>query len=195
MRKKLRPVDRSGWDIPKKSLIGIPWKIAFHLQSMGWTLRSDIIWRRPNAFSEPSARDRPRRQHEHLFLFSKSRFYSFNPEPLEGDGDVWSIRIERAKLIEHNAAFPKKLVRRCILSGSPTGGKVLDPFVGSGTTLLTALELGRNAVGIDLKPEYIEGVTRALKSRHSEVEAWSNLEELLRTPAAADDWDDVKDIP
>jgi DNA modification methylase len=195
MRKKMRPVDRSGWDIPKKSLIGIPWKVAFHLQSLGWTLRSDIIWRRSNAFSEPSARDRPWRQHEHLFLFSKSRFYSYITEPLEGEGDVWNIRIERAKMVEHNAAFPKKLVRRCILTGSPTGGKVLDPFLGSGTTLLTALELGRHGVGIDLKPEYTSGVVRAMRAKHCENQSWSELDEMLKTETTAGDWDNVKDLP
>ena len=195
MRKKLRSVDQSGWDIPKKSLIGIPWKVAFRLQSLGWTLRSDIIWRRPNAFSEPSARDRPWRQHEHLFLLSKSRFYSYNTEPLEGDGDVWSIHIERAKLVDHNAPFPKKLVRRCILTGSPTGGKVLDPFVGSGTTMIAALELGRHGVGIDLKPEYASGVTRALKARHSEVEDWSELDRVLRSNTPDGAGDPVKDLP
>lgn len=43
MRKKMRAVDRPGWNIPKKSLIGIPWKVTFALQERGWILRSDII--------------------------------------------------------------------------------------------------------------------------------------------------------
>lgn len=59
LRKKVRPVDVSGWDIPKKSMIGIPWKVAFEMQQRGWTLRSSIIWNRCNAFVEPTARDRP----------------------------------------------------------------------------------------------------------------------------------------
>ena len=71
MRKKLRAVDRSGWSIPKKSLIGIPWKVAFALQEKGWTLRSDIIWNCCNAFTEPTAVDRPHRQYEHVFFFQK----------------------------------------------------------------------------------------------------------------------------
>jgi site-specific DNA-methyltransferase (adenine-specific) len=83
MRKKLRAVDRSGWDIPKKSLIGVPWQVAFEMQRRGWTLRSDIIWNRCNAFVEPTARDRPYRQYEHVFLFSKSRFYSSGRGRLE----------------------------------------------------------------------------------------------------------------
>lgn len=157
MRKKLRAVDRSGWDIPKKSMIGVPWKVAFEMQKRGWTLRSDIIWNRCNAFSEPTARDRPHRQYEHVFMFSKSRFYSFDRSVLVEE-DVWNIPIERSVRISHNAAFPTELVRRCVESGSPIGGKVLDPFNGSGTTLDTAMKLGRHAVGIDMSASYIKQV-------------------------------------
>jgi hypothetical protein len=54
MRRKFRAVDKSGWDIPKKSLIGIPWRVAFSLQNRGWTLRSDIIWNRvTHSLSQP----------------------------------------------------------------------------------------------------------------------------------------------
>ena len=157
MRKKLRAVDRSGWDIPKKSMIGVPWKVAFEMQKRGWTLRSDIIWNRCNAFSEPTARDRPHRQYEHVFMFTKSRFYSFDRSALTEE-DVWNIPIERSVRIDHNAAFPSELVRRCVETASPVGGKVLDPFVGSGTSLDTAMRLGRHVVGIDMSPTYIEQV-------------------------------------
>lgn len=157
MRKKLRAVDRSGWDIPKKSMIGVPWKVAFELQRRGWTLRSDIIWNRCNAFAEPTARDRPHRQYEHIFMLTKSRFYSFDRSVLPEE-DVWNIPIERNVRINHNAAFPSDLVKRCIESASPVGGKILDPFMGSGTTLDIATNLGRHAVGIDMSAKYISEV-------------------------------------
>jgi DNA modification methylase len=153
MRKKLRAVDRSGWDIPKKSLIGVPWQVAFEMQRRGWTLRSDIIWNRCNAFVEPTARDRPYRQYEHVFMFSKTRFYSFDRASLPEE-DVWNIPIDRNVKIEHNAPFPSELVRRCIVAGSPVGGAVLDPFVGSGTTISVANSLGRHCVGIDMSAQY-----------------------------------------
>lgn len=54
LRHKVRPVDVGGWDIPKKSMIGIPWKVTFAMQERGWTLRSCIIWNRCNAFVEPT---------------------------------------------------------------------------------------------------------------------------------------------
>ncbi len=56
----------------------------------------------------------------------------------------------------HFATFPDELVKRCILSGCPESGIVLDPFLGSGTTLKVAKQLNRNGVGIELKREYIE---------------------------------------
>jgi len=54
----------------------------------------------------------------------------------------------------HFATFPRKLVEPCILAGSRAGDVVLDPFCGSGTTLAVAKELNRQAIGIDLNPEY-----------------------------------------
>jgi site-specific DNA-methyltransferase (adenine-specific) len=163
MRKKLRAVDRSGWDIPKKSMIGVPWKVAFEMQKRGWTLRCDIIWNRCNAFAEPTARDRPHRQYEHLFMFTKSRFYSFDRSALPEE-DVWNIPIDRSVRIDHNAAFPSELVKRCIESASPKGGAVLDPFVGSGTVLDVASKLGRHVVGIDMSPKYIREVKKFLRA-------------------------------
>lgn len=189
MRKKLRAVDRSGWDIPKKSLIGIPWKVAFALQERGWTLRNDIIWNRCNAFAEPTAVDRPHRQYEHIFLLSKSRFYSYDRSALGDEEDVWNIPIERGNDINHNAPFPAELARRCILTGSPPGGFVLDPFVGSGTTLRAALASGRNSIGIDLNPGYVKSVVRMLEFEVFRKVAWDHVTHTLaREPEAWRSW-------
>ncbi|KKM00847.1 hypothetical protein LCGC14_1800360 [marine sediment metagenome] len=56
----------------------------------------------------------------------------------------------------HFATFPPKLAERCIKAGSRPGDTVLDPFGGSGTTAAVATGLGRNAIHIDLNPEYTE---------------------------------------
>jgi DNA modification methylase len=179
IRKKLRPVDQSGWGVPKKSMLGVPWKVAFELQNRGWTLRSDIIWNRVNAFVEPTARDRPHRQYEHIFLCAKSRWYSFDRSQLADEEDVWSIPIERSKRGEHNAAFPAELVRRCVLAGSPPGGLVLDPFVGSGTTLEVALELGRHSVGIDLSEAYTADLVKRMREKGCKRAPWDSLGQAL----------------
>lgn len=183
LRTKVRPVDVSGWDIPKKSMIGIPWKVAFAMQERGWTLRSSIIWNRCNAFVEPTARDRPYRQYEFVFMFSKSRFYSFDRSKLVEE-DVWNIPIERNRRAKHNAAFPSELVRRCIEVGSPPNGHVLDPFVGSGTTVLTALANHRNVVGVDMSDGYIDYMQGAVEAEGFDPVEWSSIEKRMKKPSA-----------
>jgi DNA modification methylase len=182
LRQKVRPVDVSGWDIPKKSMIGVPWKVAFAMQARGWTLRSSIIWNRVNAFVEPTARDRPYRQYEFVFMFSKSRFYSFDRSKLVEE-DVWNIPIERNRRAKHNAAFPSELVRRCIEVGSPPNGHVLDPFVGSGTTVMTAIQNHRNVVGIDMSDGYIDYVQGAIEAEGYKAADWSVVEKRFNQPS------------
>lgn len=181
MRKKLRAVDRSGWGIPKKSLIGVPWQLALEMQSRGWTIRANIIWNRCNAFVEPTARDRPHRQYEYVFMFSKSRFYSYDRSQLDGEEDVWNIAIERGKKTAHNAAFPLALAERCIRTGSPTGGHILDPFLGSGTTLEAALRTGRNAVGIELGSHYAQEAVATMERLGCGRAEWTDVEKALHT--------------
>ena len=60
-----------------KDLVGIPWRVAFALQSDGWYLRSDIIWSKPNPMPE-SVTDRPTKSHEYVFLLTKSARYWYD---------------------------------------------------------------------------------------------------------------------
>lgn len=66
---------------------------------------------------------------------------------------VWTVAQEPFRGA-HFATFPTKLIEPCILAGCPPGGTVLDPFGGAGTTGLVADRLGRDAVLIDINPEY-----------------------------------------
>ncbi|MEE9609741.1 MAG: site-specific DNA-methyltransferase [Desulfatiglandales bacterium] len=63
----------------------------------------------------------------------------------------------------HFATFPPGLIQPCILAGCPKGGTVLDPFAGSGTAGIVAINEGRNFVGIELNPEYIEMAEARIK--------------------------------
>ena len=62
-----------------KDLVGMPWRAAFALQADGWWLRSEIIWAKPNPMPE-SAKDRPTRSHEQVFMLSKSARYFYDYE-------------------------------------------------------------------------------------------------------------------
>lgn len=71
-----------------KDLIGIPWRVAFALQSDGWWLRQDIIWHKPNPMPE-SVRDRCTKAHEYIFMLSKSARYYYDSESVH-EGAVTS---------------------------------------------------------------------------------------------------------
>lgn len=156
MRAKLRAVDGPGLGLPRKSLIGIPWRVALAMQNDGWTLRSSIIWHRPGSLPEPTAHDRPWRTVENVFLFSKGPRYFFNRKGLANEEDVWRLAARPENPGSHFAPFPRELVARCLACGCKPGGTVIDPFVGSGTTMMAALESGRHAIGVELKGEYCE---------------------------------------
>ena len=76
---------------------------------------------------------------------------------------VWSVPLSKFREA-HFAVFPERLVETCVRAASPTGGLVLDPFSGSGTTALVARRLDRHFVGIDSVPEYCEMARRRLAS-------------------------------
>ena len=83
---------------------------------------------------------------------------------------VWTIPT-RPFPEAHFAVFPPDLARRCILSGSRPGDTVLDPFNGAGTTGFVAQEHGREYVGIELNPEYIEIAERRMSQQTLWMEA------------------------
>jgi len=70
--------------LKQKDLVGIPWRVAFALQSDGWYLRQDIIWHKPNPMPE-SVTDRCTKAHEYIFLLSKSQKYYYDSEAIKED--------------------------------------------------------------------------------------------------------------
>ncbi len=114
---------------------------------------------------EPTAKDRPWRTYEMVFMFTKSPRYTFNRSALDSEEDVWTISARpRPNKGLHSASFPEDLVRKCLDVGCPEDGEVLDPFAGTGTTLKVAVESGRSAVGVDLKTEFCEYMARSLET-------------------------------
>ncbi len=66
-----------GSELKPKDLCGMPWRLAFALQSDGWWLRSEIIWAKPSPMPE-SVRDRPTKSHETIFLLTKAKTYYYD---------------------------------------------------------------------------------------------------------------------
>ncbi len=77
-------------------------------------------------------------------------------EFMEATLDVWRIDSESARRVQHPAPFPIELPRRLIDLYTYEDDLVLDPFLGSGTTLVAAARTGRRGVGYDLDPDYVE---------------------------------------
>ena len=76
---------------------------------------------------------------------------------------VWRISPRPFKEA-HFAVFPEELIITPVKAGCPEGGVLLDPFMGAGTSGLVAKKLGRNYVGIELNPEYIEIAEKRIAS-------------------------------
>ena len=74
--------------------------------------------------------------------------------PVRNKRDVWTVTTKPYKGA-HYATFNPELIKPCILAGAPEGGIVFDPFVGSGTTVATAIKLGRKGIGLDLSLTYL----------------------------------------
>ena len=158
--------------LTEKDLIGVPWRLAFELQKRGWILRSDIIWAKLNPMHE-SCTDRPTMSHEYIFLFAKNQKYYYDHESVmestvgteyakRNKRDVWNVKV--ASYPEaHCATFPMELITPCIKAGSPEGGLVLDPFMGSGTVAKAAKQLSRRYTGCELNLEYWKIIQNRLK--------------------------------
>jgi DNA modification methylase len=93
-------------ELKPKDLVGIPWRVAFALQSDGWYLRSDIIWHKPNAMPE-SVKDRPTKAHEYLFLLTKSDKYYYDGDSIKEQATYEVKRIGRIGKYQDRAMFGK----------------------------------------------------------------------------------------
>lgn len=163
------------WGLKDRDLMGLPWRVAFALQADGWILRSKITWIKKTAMPE-SVKNRPTSATEDIFLFSKSPTYFYDANGVrEASGanlrNYWILGPD-PNGNGHPAAFPRELARRCILLGSRVGDTVLDPFAGSGTTGLAAIESSRKAVLIELNPTYAQmGMERTKHGTQARLEA------------------------
>lgn len=97
---------------------------------------------------------------------------------------VWTVNTA-AFADAHFATYPPALIEPCILAGCPEGGTVLDPFFGAGTTGLVARRLGRNAIGIELNPEYAAIARRRLEQDEMGEHSRKRARAAIKAEAAA----------
>lgn len=156
--------------------------ISILQDDLGMLLRGEVIWQKAKgaggscAWGSYRSPQNPvlRDVTERVIIASKGRFDRALKRPLreqrglphqatietdeflEATIDVWEMPSASATRVGHPAPFPLELPRRLIELYTYEGDLVLDPFMGSGTTALAAIETGRHYVGFDTEPAYIE---------------------------------------
>lgn len=181
----LRPQDKKGDGklcVPKQLLL-IPHRFAIGMQDKGWIVRNDNVWVKPNPIPD-QVRDRCSVSHEYVFHFVKSRWYYFDKNevgrPTDSGStlpplDTWEVPPVRGGSngngATHRARFSEELVKIPICTTTPSRGVVLDPFAGSGTSLVFARKHGHRCIGIDIKREFCEQMVKQVREvKEPEVE-------------------------
>jgi site-specific DNA-methyltransferase (adenine-specific) len=108
-----------------------------------------LMQRKPGGYRKPTEEQRARSR------ISKEEFREWFQQ-------IWTITGESTRL--HPAPFPPELAYRLVRMFSFVDDVVLDPFAGTGTTTLAALRAGRNSVGVEIEPKYVEIIRRRLRS-------------------------------
>ncbi len=161
-------------NLGRKPYIPLHIYVTQDMLDLGFLMRGEVIWDKSTSASpstawgswmsaaNPVLRD----THEYVLVFSKDVFGRKNPDKrpstisreefLEFTRSVWTFPAESARRVGHPAPFPVELPRRFIQLYTFEGDVVLDPFMGSGTTAVGAVETGRSYVGYDTDPEYCE---------------------------------------
>jgi len=108
-----------------------------------------LMQRKPGGYRKPSIAQRDASR------ISKNEFDQWFQQ-------IWNIPGASTK--HHPAPFPLELATRLVRMFSFTGDTVLDPFCGSGTTMIAAFQTGRNSIGVEVDPEYCRMAARYLKA-------------------------------
>ncbi len=187
---------------PYRSLSG---DVAKIFEELGLLLRGEIVWQKSKGSSgscawgsfrspsNPTLRDTT----ERIVIASKGRFDRARPaaqreaeglpfrsslstdEFMEATLDVWDMGPESAQRVRHPAPFPLELPRRLIDLYTYEDDLVLDPFMGSGTTLVASVLCGRRGVGYDLDPDYVALARSRVARAHG---SWRQRQSAVTQP-------------
>jgi site-specific DNA-methyltransferase (adenine-specific) len=147
--------------------------IIDEMLDIGFLMRGEIIWDKASSAGASTAwgtwlsAKNPvlRDVHEYILVFSKESFSregNKKESTIERDDflswtkSIWTFPAESARRIGHPAPFPVELPKRLIELYTYEGDVVLDPFCGSGTTCVAAIETGRHYVGYEVNSEYVQ---------------------------------------
>lgn len=169
-------------NVGRKPYIPLHSLIIEIMLNIGYIMRGEIIWNKAGSAgiscawgswksaSNPVLRD----IHEYILVFCKDSFAKKKVENkkdtikkddfLEWTKSVWNFQPVSAKRIGHPAPFPIELPHRLINLYSYEDDVILDPFCGSGTTCLAAIQNKRNYIGYDIIKDYVTLANNRIKN-------------------------------
>ena len=173
-------------NLGRKPYIPLSAFISQIMIGMGALMRGEIIWDKGSSAgsstawgswlsaSNPTLRD----VHEYILVFSKGRFKRMpqgkeatieRDDFLELTKSIWQFPTASATRVGHPAPFPVELPRRLIELYTFKGDVVLDPFMGSGTTALAALDTNRRYIGYEIADTYVKIALERIKKRKQKI--------------------------
>jgi len=168
-------------NIGRKPYIPLTDFVSKMMIDIGFNMRGEIIWNKGSSAgtsmawgsylsaSNPVLRD----VHEYILVFSKGEYGRKNIKKensitkeqfLEWTKSVWSMNTESARRVGHPAPFPEELPYRLIQLYSFKNDIILDPFMGSGTTAISALKSERKYLGFEINKEYVNIAESRIKA-------------------------------
>lgn len=182
-------------NLGRKPYIPLSDYISQMMLEIGFNMRGEIIWNKAASASpstawgswQSAANPILRDIHEYILVFSKGDYKrdkgvkenTISKEQfMEWTKSIWTMNAESAKRIGHPAPFPEELPYRLIQLYSFTDDIILDPFVGSGTTPVSALKSSRKYIGYDISQDYIDLANRRI-AYHKQPQLFKNPEQEI----------------
>lgn len=178
-------------NLGRKPYIPLSDYISTMMIDLGFNMRGEIIWNKAASASpstawgswQSAANPILRDVHEYILVFSKGDYKRERQQKentiskeqfMEWTKSIWTMNAESARRIGHPAPFPEELPNRLIQLYSFKGDIILDPFMGSGTTALSAVKADRKYVGYDVNEEYIALAEKRINSYQSQTKVKFN---------------------
>jgi len=186
-------------NLGRKPYIPVSDYISKIMLEIGFNMRGEIIWNKAASASpstawgswQSAANPILRDVHEYILIFSKGEYKrekgakenSISKQQfMEWTKSIWTMNAESARRIGHPAPFPEELPFRLIQLYSFKGDIILDPFMGSGTTAISALKSDRKFVGYDTNKEYNAMAEKRIEPLIKQIKIELNLTMIEEEP-------------